>query len=258
MGNTSEKSQTISEHLLSCLPQKSGDLDYERKKKILGQCLAEMQKRESNTYRIAQEIEPIKEDLIPVLIQALRLSGTESFIIKSNAVSVLERVGNHQAVVGMLEHFDDCQKGFGHAFTKLLKCIAEREGEDTKKLIAQKCVQYLHDHYSTSPGTIKKRADQAINSIFETLLAFDVLDDLRIVNLLDTYVSHEYKDSETYQSVLTALARLDSARAKAHLNQMVKPTQPSAKEIMLNIRALYNPIEKNSTTGYITLTATEQ
>ena len=125
-------SKEVLNHLFSYLGQDQKNGNLSSGNQVIKQCLTEMLNAHPNINKIVENIKPYSDDAILVLIEALNLSGTEAFIMKTNAVRVLEKIGNYEAVSLILENFNDYINRFGYSFTRMLTIIAAERGNKQK------------------------------------------------------------------------------------------------------------------------------
>lgn len=228
MSNNLEQDQKLLRHLLFFLNQNQPQSvdDNGRLKSIwdphtqsagklkIQSCLLEMLKPNPDSKRIAQELEPYKDDAIPVLIEAIDFEHT---IMYFNAIHVLKIIGDYRVIPLIWKKFD---KFIESSFTMdLLKKIASRENSKTRTLIIDRLIKYLTEVGETIPfkagGLTDNRAhyDQPIQRVIDSLVELGGLSDPHLPSLLEKYITKFAYKSHTFQTALTVLSKVDAKKA---------------------------------------------
>lgn len=235
-----KNSKEILDHLFSYLGQDQKNGNLSSGNQVIMQCITEMLNAHPNINKIIENIRPYTEDAILVLIEALNLSGTEAFIIKVNAVRVLEKIGNHEAVSLILENFNDYINRFNFSFIRMLTIVAAREGEKTKKLVIDRYIKFLIDEDNASTTRKQIKEDQKFVSIFDSLTELNIFDDPRLPGILEKYVRQTDKNSEAFKLALSALAKADGRKAAEFVNEKLKASPIVIKRIAKDqVRSVY-------------------
>jgi hypothetical protein len=247
-------SKEVLNHLLSYLGQDQKNGNLSRGNQVIKQCLTEMLSAHPNINKIVESLKPYSDDALLIMIEALNLSGTEAFIMKTNAVRVLEKIGTHEAVSLTLENFNDYMNRFGFSYTRMLTTIAAREGEQTKRLIIASYINFLV--YKDNVSAVRKQIieDREIIAIMDSLIEMNIFDDPRLSDILEKYARKTDKKSNTHKLTLSALAKADERKAVELVNEKLKVTPVAVKRIPRDrIRSVYNPILNNANQGFLML-----
>src|SRR5688572_9482845 len=122
-------------HLYSYISPAQG-ASYE----TLKQCIEKLLNASIRILEVVETIRPYKDDVILALIEALNLPKNKTFSLHKNTLYVLEQIGDYDAVLLILDKFDDYIERFDFSLTKTLTAIAAREGEKTERLIVERYV----------------------------------------------------------------------------------------------------------------------
>jgi hypothetical protein len=254
MGKVPTNTYEILSHLFSYLSQ-----DQSVGNQVIKQCITEMMNARPKIYEIVENIKPYQDDAILVLIEALNLPSNKTFSLQPNAIYVLEKIGNYEAVSLILENFNDYIDRFNFSLTKMLTTIAAREGEPTKKMIIEKYIKFLVDQDNPSIDQRKNKEDKQVVSVLDSLKRMKKLDDLRLPGILEKYVGQTRENSDAHKLALFALARADEKKAMEIINENSKVSPlPTTGIPRQQIRTVYNQVENDEDLAFITLFTKKQ
>ncbi len=110
---------------------------------VIRQCFTELLNAHPNIDEIVENMRPYGDDAILVLVEALNLPGNKTFNLQPNAMHVLEKIINSEAVSLILDNFNDYIERFDFSLTGMLMAIIAREGKQTKGLVMERYIQFL-------------------------------------------------------------------------------------------------------------------
>ena len=226
MNKDAEINQRILVHLLSFLDRNEAksvsansklksiwDSGTENVEKFrIRHCLVEMLELQADVLRIAKDLEPYKDDAIPVLIEALNLKKSNEAFMFSNARDVLEIIGDDRVIPLILEKFDEHLKDY-HVFGLLMK-IGARGTDETRMLIGNHLTTYLSVERDVHPSWVGKYK-QDVEHIIDALRVLGQLQDSRLPTLLGKHIQKAPYNSQVCQKALLALADIDATQAVA-------------------------------------------
>lgn len=235
-------------HLYSYIIPSQG-ADYE----VLKQCIEKMFNASINILEVVEIIRPYKDDVILALIEALNLPKNKTFSLHKNTLHVLEKIGDHDTVLLILDNFDDYIERFDFSLTKTLTAIAAREGEKTERLIVERYVDSLIrvDGIQANQRFYPKR--QIFNSILSSLKNMKTISDPRLPSILEKYISETYSDSESHNLALFTFAKIDKKKAIQNINNNTMFLSVSSKTTPPHSRAICNQVGADEDSAYITV-----
>ena len=220
-------------------------------------CLEEMLENiPDKKMRIAKELEPYKDDAIPVLVEAMNLDLDHVFM-KCNAMDVLEIIGDDRAIPLILDKFDELLEA--GPITYLLKAIASREGGKTRLLIIDRLIKYLLKNDRAVSPLNTGRLDGKIWDVINTLTELDGLDDPRLPAALEKYIERSAYSTNSFQIALIALSQINPLRAVSYLNAQMKTIDGDALKSYQKIaRSIGDDKDNASDQAVLTVCVSEQ
>ena len=109
----------------------------------LRECIEKLFNASARLLEVVEAIEPYRDEGILPLMEAPNLPKNKTLSLHKNTLYVLKQIGDHNAVLLLMENFNDYVERFDFSFTRVLDAIAAREGEKTERLIVERYVDYL-------------------------------------------------------------------------------------------------------------------
>jgi hypothetical protein len=250
MGKSLNNTIEILHHLYSYLDQNRGDENDAIKHSI-----EDLMKATPDLDSIVETFKPYKDEIILLLIEALNLPKNKTFSLHSNALYILEQIGDHDVVSLMMDNFNDYVERFNFSFTKTLTAIAAREGRQTGELVVGRYIKFFVDEDNSA----KKRRqsemeDHRYESILVSLNRIKILDDPRLVAVLEKYVVGTRENSVAHKLALFILAKIDKKRAADIVNENLRMYSSVTTEISRQqVRSVSNPVENDVDRAFIAL-----
>jgi hypothetical protein len=236
-------------HLYSYISQTHG-ARYE----TLKQCIEKLFSANVRILEVVETIRPYKDDVILALIEALNLPKNKTFSLHENTLRVLEQIGDHDAVLLILDKFDHYIERFEFSLTKTLTAIAAREGEKTERLIVERYVDFLIDTFSTDRDWHTR---PKVISVLSALKKAKILSDPRLPSILEKYIEEvgtfKILDKMVYNLALFILAKIDEKKAFEIINENFKPLSESSKATLPYSRVVCNQIGIDENSALITV-----
>ena len=252
------KSLTNTYEIISHLLSYSGQ-DQSGGNQVLRQCLTELLNAHPNIDEIVENIRPYGDDAILVLVEALNLPGNKTFTLQPNAIYVLEKIGNSEAVSLILDNFNDYIERFDFSLTRMLTTIIAREGKQTKGLVIERYIKFLIDENNPSVTRSYNKEEKKVVAVLDSLNRMKILDDPRLPGILEKYISQTRENSDAHKLAQFALARADEKKADDYINENSKVSPLPATGISRQqIRAVYNLAENDEDHAFITFFTKKQ
>lgn len=223
----------------------------------LKHCIEKLLSANIRILEVVETIRPYKDDVILALIEALNLPKNKTFSLHENSLCVLEQIGDHDAVLLILDKFDHYIERFDSSLTKTLSAIAAREGEKTERLIVERYVDFLIrvDTFSTDRDWHKTRPK--VISVLSALKKAKILSDPRLPSILEKYIEEigtfNLLDKMVYNLAFFILAKIDEKKALEIINENLKPLSESSKATLQSSRVVCNQIGIDEDSVFITV-----
>ena len=225
----------------------------------LRECIEKLFNASARLLEVVDAIEPYRDDVILALIEALNLPKNKTLSLHKNTLYVLKQIGDHNAVLLLMENFNDYVERFDFSFTRVLDAIAAREGEKTERLIVERYVDYLIyiDNFAKDRRWYKTSLN--VIAVLSSLKKARYLNDPRLSNILEKYIEEIDLFGEDARNLsMFVLAKNDEKKALEIINDSAEPLPEAIIAAPQISRVVVNQIRDNANFAYITVSVKNQ